>query len=233
MWLLLPYYPKHHFDITAAASWHKAAVSWELRKRFSIKNPWCRSTPPNWSIATNKRFNPWNTSRKTKLSLHESTLPLVPSPGPCPPALSPTPSLITPTCGKLTRAEWIVALSATEGVVYVPELPTSAGCSLRPVYLALVMVSVTGDWQKETLIYSRWLQAHCPAFRNCPELWPLTHRLTCGLMSERVSVCASKSGVTWKTGGDTLRGCLYGYVTDMFSQAHLTCMYLCGLNWTS
>lgn len=164
VWLRRPHYPKHNFNIPALSFLQKACQR-SLKKEIFHLNSCCRSAPPEWSVPTNKESDPWNTSIKTRVSLHESPLSLVPAPQ----------FFINHPHMQKNMPEWIVTLLVTEGVVFVSELPTSPCCSWWPVYLAPVMVSVTGDWREEILIYSRCLFTYCPvagaALTSDPWLW--------------------------------------------------------------
>lgn len=198
MWLRRPHYPKYHFNIPALSFLQKACQR-SLKERLSTSSC-CRSALPTWSVPTNKESDPWNTSINTKVSLHESPLSLVPAPSPVPHFFINHPHMQKK---KHARPEWIVALLVTEGVVYVPELPTSPCCSWWPVYLAPVMVSVTGDWREEILIYSRCLFTYCPvacaALTSNPWLWgwPM-----------RGSVFVLQHGAAWGFSVDCVRMCV-------------------------
>lgn len=141
------------------------------------------------SAPTSKESDPWNTSIKTKASLHESPCSLVPSPSPVPhffinhPHMQKT-CLSGVNCGSFGHWKGCVCPWAThKPLLFLVAClfgPSNGLCHRRltrrdpdllqvPVYLLSNLLS-------------------------CPDLWPLALRLTHGLMSERVSVCAPRVG---------------------------------------
>ncbi len=184
VWLRWPHYPKHNFNISAISFLQKACQR-SLKKEIFHLNSCCRSAPPEWSVPTNKESDPWNMSIKTRVSLHEWPLSLVPA---------PTYSLITPTCKKTCPAgvncdsfgHWrgcVCPWATHKPLLFLVAClfgSCNGLCHRRltrgdPDLLQVPVYLLSGHWR-------------------CPDLWPLAPRLTHGLMSERVSVCAPEWG---------------------------------------